>query len=348
MWLPSFIRNRYFPSPPEVTTLTDAQLTGTIIKAVGERPDSTRVAAALLVRLMNQQHTTMTGAQYIDTLPGADPAQPLAAYVYPFAQITGGAGSAVIGADGKGETCVLLARNHGQDYWCLPAGYMKPRGPFSRQKKYVRDTERRDAYDTELLKSGNAPPLDTAINTLTDTPPSYDKNLEATARRELEEETGLRMNGVQAELLYRETINRERPCPQGPQPEQQHDEFFLFDIRSLKTLPPVRPGDDVEETRWVKLSDIRQQGSDTVADGRKIGVMEAKVVAEALHHIRSREIKAYGVTIDKVRSFCTTPRPETEFGPQAAAWHANALGVAGIMQRKMEELKASPLQERRL
>ena len=319
----SFVSTLTYPLIAASSLIPDTMLAETIAAAVANRADAEPMREALIVRLsnLNPAHTpTMFSQRVIDTLSDADPSKRLSYTVAPFSPVTGGGGCIVIAQDEHKEPYILLGRKAGHAEWSVPAGFMNPISAASPLGVYTEDTEAREPYEVNHMHG--RPIAGQPIQKLTEKTPEFDHTLLDTAIRELREETALVVRPDQLELVKNLTATGEQVSPHGAQTFQQIVNFYLADLRAQGALPIVQPQDDLPELAWIKLKDIQPSP------------LFPPIIENAVAQMREKELAAHGVTKDAVAAYMAKtgqPKPLSELGAEAIAWHEKALHAAQTM-----------------
>lgn len=328
-------------TPYSLNDIPAPQVVDAIVSGLRNRKDRTPLVQSLIVRMLNIAPPDMFGGEVVDTLPGADPNNRLSYDVSPFAKTLAGSLITAVAEDSGGQLHVLLGRRAADKPWEIPAGHMLVKQPNSTQGMYTQDLESRDDFERALSKNVRYTSAE-PVQTLTPQAPEFDASLQETAKRELAEETGLRVNAADLVLVNNAT--------QQAGGRQAIENIYLADTRksemerSEQGLPVVQPLDDLKELRWVKVKEITE-GKD--ADGKptyRVGAEElltkhGNYISEALHLLREKEVNHSGVTLDRVKDFAAERRPNSEFGAEAMQWHREALNIAEAMKTRLESMR---------
>ncbi len=193
---------------------------------ISTRPDATELKETLAARIIKEKGIPAEGTGIEDHYakePHDPNVNPHKLYVSPYPRPTAGSLIMPVYQDDQGDFHVLLVRNwknprnHAlgvEDDWRFSGGFMKP---------YVPD-------DTKYTIA--------------------DHNLYVTAQRELEEETGLK---VDINLFDQMLVTSDAELHTTAHPINA---YFLADLGRRSEAPPVQARDDVADATWVNVRDI--------------------------------------------------------------------------------------------
>jgi 8-oxo-dGTP pyrophosphatase MutT (NUDIX family) len=250
--------------------IADQELLELVIKSVTERRDSKNLLEAIIVRLANKDNITMYGKQVNDRLTESKEVGRRFYELHPYGKTGAGAAVVAVYKDQRNEIYVLLGRKYQDlrdkskglaDKYILIGGYMHPH-PLEGGEEEVEtlDNETKDFAEELILKG------EKGYNQVKSVPQElqlkskshYDYNLKACAIRELEEESGLKLES-QASITPIATYS-----DYGMTNDKRlHTivEGYLIDFGTLDQAPQVKPGSDIAELVWVRVEDIVKDSS---------------------------------------------------------------------------------------
>ena len=212
----------------------------------------------------------------------------------------------------------------------------------------------RETYEQAITRGDKVLPT-AQIQELKDERPQYDKSLEATAIREVKEETGIVIQPNELKKIDDFMANSKAGTEESPY--QQQVNIYLIDKRSEGKLPTITQEEDLKKLQWVKLSAIQSTSEGCTALGVpfKKNPLDPKrnhddMIAKAIAKMRADEYAAKGVTLEMVKRLAGH-KPESEFSPEAETWHQHALKIADNMRSLLDQyvnIQASPGQGQRL
>jgi len=268
-------RSRYNQFVSECGLLPAEDVVNGVVAGLLKRQDSERLRQALIVQLANNTlandaivPTHTYAEQVTDTLSSANPTKRMTYHISPFPRIVGSAVCVILAKDKDGDINVLLAKNEGASTWNLPGGFMNPGQAHNNIGDYAHDTDQREAYE-QAISYGKPFPT-TAIQTLqSGRPDDYDKSLEDTIRREMQEETHIELHPEELQLIDSYTTNS---MAGREYPYQQQCNAYLVDRCAQGVLPEFEKTKELAELEWVKLSDIQMSEENGVKNWSYKGV----------------------------------------------------------------------------
>lgn len=237
---------------------------------IDSSPTSSVLREALIVRLVNKCDITMYGRQINDILTNKSLAGRKKYDVHPYGKAGVCASALVTYTDSKtGDVYILLGRKYANptnksqglaEQFIIFGGYMKPH-PLEGAIPYVENIsdEEKDLAEEALLLKKNGYDEIIKHTKISDHKPQvvsseeYDVNIEATAIRELYEESGLSWKSTTppVHMGTRSTYGMT-----GDKRLHIVVEDYLFNSGKSLTPPEATAGSDIAEVRWVKLTGI--------------------------------------------------------------------------------------------
>jgi 8-oxo-dGTP pyrophosphatase MutT (NUDIX family) len=250
--------------------ISDQELLELVVNSVAERTDSKTLLEAIIVRLANKGNITMYGKQVNDRLTESKEVGRKYYEMHPYGKTGAGAAVMAVYRDYKNDIYVLLGRKYQDlrdkskglaDKYILIGGYMHPH-PLEGSEDNVEtiDSESKDLAEELILKGEKGyNQVQPMSQNLESKPKSqYDYNLKACAIRELEEETGIKLEG-QGSITPIATYS-----DYGMTNDKRlHTivEGYLVDFGTLDQAPQVKPGSDIAELIWLRAKDIVKDSS---------------------------------------------------------------------------------------
>jgi 8-oxo-dGTP pyrophosphatase MutT (NUDIX family) len=249
---------------------SDKDILEDILQMVETRSEPAALREALIVRLANKSDITMYGRQINDILTDKSHSGRKKYDVHPYGKAGVCASALVTYRDSKTEEVyILLGRKYANPtnkaqglakQFIIFGGYMKPHpleGAIPSIEN-ISDEEKDLAEEAILLKKNGYEKTikhtqkdDNKLQNVSSE--KYDVNIEATAIRELYEESGLSWNSTSppVHMGTRSTYGMT-----GDKRLHIVVEDYLFDYGKSSHPPHTRAGSDIAEVRWVKLSNI--------------------------------------------------------------------------------------------